>query len=190
VKVAGPTLDDDYSNVFGSVRRPADPLQTPDPICTLYSFSDTTVHITVASVTVDAPFTTTTDCAGTGVPDGPSCSVGTALAAVQPLEAQGEAIGCQFGIVMTGDASANYESHDARLTFSAVCTSPGAEGTPCGDSKVTDRQPSPSAPVPVTWDALSVTVPLRYCGATEYADADGQPITGQPAETPAAYGCT
>lgn len=188
--VAGPTLDDDYSAAFGSVWKPTDLSTRPAPICTLFYLNDTTVQITVASVTVDAPFTTTTECAGTGVPDGPPCSVGAPLAAVDPLQSDEEAIGCQFGIALgtAGDVNINYENHNARLTLSAACTSPGAPDTPCGHSGVTDRNPSTSAPVLVTWDALTATVPLRYCGATDYDDGNGQP-SGSPSESSASNGC-
>ncbi|WP_170182367.1 hypothetical protein [Blastococcus colisei] len=194
--VAGPTLGDDFSAVFGSVPNP------PTPICTLLYLGDTSVQITVETVAVEAPFITSEDCANSGAPEGPLCAPGAVLTGVTPLNAGLDAaVGCRFGIALGSEADdeANYEDVAASMTFSAVCTAPGPSDTVCGDSAVVALLPSPSAPVPVTWEAMqvtppwtsegmAVTAPLRYCGATAYADAGGQP--DHPANTGAENGCT
>lgn len=173
--VAGPTLEDNYSAFFGSVPNP------PSAICAVFSFSGIG-RATVQSVSVEAPFTATQECQlPTGSGDPPPCAPGAVLTGIQPDG--GEPTGCWLAVDLASGASTT-ENHQATaaMTLSAECS--GTTEEPCVE--VTDPEPTPEAPVTVTWTA---ELPLRYCGQTLYADDERQPVSN-PSDSSAANGCT
>ncbi len=184
----GPTIDNDFQNAFGSVTP-----DSPGGICGGFFYRDTSMQVTAESLTLDEPFTTVGACAS-AVGPAPTCTSGLVLPVFTLDSVEAPVIGCRLGVRLASgtDPAGNYEGA-AVLEYSAVCTGVGPTDTVCADPQVVARHPSPSAPVPVTWDAMEVTVPLRYCGATDYAiDDEGTPLPEgtSPSESSADFGCT
>jgi hypothetical protein len=91
-----------------------------------------------------------------------------------------------FAVAAGTDLDRNY-TPKLVWTMSLACTDTAAE--PCSAPSVVAAQPTLQQPVMVRW---SRTTPIRYCGATDYADENGdpggsgsQPSNGCSAERPA-----
>lgn len=177
--VAGPTLDDSYSEAFGSLPRPY------RPICVFYDPDPAASEVTVQSVTVDPPFVQVldvADCLYEGGPtwQGPVCRAGEPLG-VEPQYNGQDTRGCWFGIALGPDADPeeNYQDRGARMSFSVVCVA--VDDGACGNLA---EEPSPLAPVTVP---VAVSTRLRYCGATDYKNSSGEPTA--PSDSSAGDGC-
>jgi len=186
VVVAGPTLDDSYSEAFGSLPKDG------TPICAFYDPDPAATKVTTSAVSVDAPFVAVLDphdCVNSGgsALQGPACRPGEELG-TEPNYNGESARGCWFGVALGPDASSteNYEDqYGASLSFSVECDA--VDDGPCGDPTVTAQQPSSDAPVTIP---VRVSTRLRYCGSTHYDDGSGNATDDDPAATSAANGCT
>ncbi len=178
--VAGPTLEDNFGQFFGSVPNP------PSAICATFFFSGIG-QATVQSVSVGAPFTATQECQlPTGSADPAPCAPGSVLTGFTPDG--GEPTGCWLAVDLASGETGNHQASVA-MTLTAECS--GGTEPPCDE---VSPAPTPENPVKVTWTA---TLPLRFCGQTAYADENGQPLVpdgeGRPVDPSvgsAADGCT
>jgi len=156
VIVGGPTLSDDYPEHWGNLYL-TDPSQ-----CAVFT-NDSDHQIIIRSVSVPSPLVLVTDCS----PDGQGRST-TGCTAGLALPAAG---GCVAGIQFAPgtDLTKNYTG-DNNWDLSQICTDTASP--PCSEKDVAARHPSVTSPVEVWW---TVTLPIRFCGATDYADDQGNP---------------
>lgn len=170
VEVAGPTLGNDYPEYFGNIYA-ADREKCANFV------NDHQYDVTILAVSASSPLVLVTDC----MPgSGESPTVGCTADLVLP--GFGEAT-CTLGVrfAQGTDFAANYlPMIDWRL--SVVCTDAVAE--PCSAPDVVAHGPSEAEPVVATWTMVD---PVRFCGATDYADEHGGPggVGGAPRN-----GCT
>ena len=165
IEVAGPTLGDDYPEYFGNIY--------PGGLSKCaYFVNDLSYDVRVDAVAVGAPLRVLNGCTPDSRehPADPGCSVGRVLAA-------SHAGGCSAGVTFASgtDLGRNYTpSMTWRLSVS--CTDTAAP--PCSTPSVVAAGPAPDHPVRARW---SSSISLRFCGATDYADDDGNPGgTGYP----------
>jgi hypothetical protein len=159
IEVAGPTLESDYSEYWGNIYREM------RSGCANFTNSQP-YDFTVESVSISRPLVLVTDCSA-GAGQVPGCGSGTVLTASSGSE-------CRLGFVFAAgtDFSQNYLP-TTTWTLRASCTDAAVE--PCSADQVAAAQPSLSDPVSVRW---SWTDPMRFCGATDYADENGNPGEG------------
>ncbi len=157
--VAGPTLANDYPEYWGNW------YAGDRSKCAVFT-SYQPQPVTVVQVAVEHPLRIGSTCSAPpeSAADAETCAPGVRLGPA------GEG-GCLLRVEMPSgtDLSANYEMATV-WTLELACT--GTEGAPCSEPAVTDRAPSMTQPVTVRWILRD---PMRYCGATDYADDDGRP---------------
>ncbi len=160
VIIGGPTVSNDYPELWGNLY--ADVRSQ----CAVFNSTVVTYAVRLDSVAVTGPFVVVHAC----TPLNPyakskqPCRPGLVLAA-------GGHAGCVLGMALgpAAQLSHNYTGAN-RWTFSTSCRDTQSE--PCSAAAVAAHHPSPSAPVTVRW---TVSRPVRFCGATDYADEHGDP---------------
>ena len=161
LEVAGPTLGDDYPEYFGNI-------YLGDRAKCAYFDNTQEYDVRVDAVSVKSPLRVVSGCApDSGDPehlDGRGCTPDTVLAA-----SRGN--GCTAGVEFENgtDFMQNY-LRSLLWQLSVLCTD--TEGPPCSDPSVVAAEPTPDRPLRVHW---TMTIEIRFCGATDYADDAGDP---------------
>ena len=165
----GPTLGTDFGEYFGNLYT-AEPPAPPEPPLNCAVFTNSSnVPVRIESVSVTPPpIEAVPDCDPGGDASGiPSCAPGLVL----PPD---DASGCRLGVRLPlgTDLGRNYLAENTWV-LSAECIS--ADGDPtvdvCAVAGVQERNPAPTNPVSVRLDYV---IKIRYCGATDYANAPGE----------------
>ncbi len=184
IEIAGPTLNDEYPEFFGNL------FDFKLSNCAFFSNTEGSAvayPIRVEGISVDPPFRLLSGCEPDVNKQGleerpvePGCRAGVLV----PVASGEPRIGCTAGVEYPSDLSRSKENHTGALVLrlSILCTN--STSSPCSETSVRARRPTPGSPVRVLWNA---SYPVRYCGATDYANEDGGPGgDGDSSE----YGCT
>ncbi len=175
IEVGGPTLGADYPEYFGNIYPgDIDPGQTWK--CAGFR-NGLSYGMSVESVTATQPLVPVRPCR----PDDPELEEGPGCTGGLVLPASGG--WCTFGVTFVAGTHLD-RNYTPTYTWSVSVKCTDTVSEPCSLPAVASLHPTTTDPVVARW---TWTEPMRYCGATAYADDQGSPDGGG---WPPEYGCT